>query len=40
MAEVSQRITDGIENHPAEAERVVGSFEAELAAGLIEIDEG
>ncbi len=39
MTEVSQRITDGIEDHLGEAERVVGSFEAELAAGLIQIDD-
>jgi adenylate cyclase len=38
-AETSQRVSDAVENHLAEAERVVGAFEAKVAAGLLTVDE-
>jgi adenylate cyclase len=37
-AETSQRVSDAIENHLAEAEHVVDAFEAKVAAGLVTID--
>jgi adenylate cyclase len=38
MAEASRRITDAVEDHLAEAERVVDAFDAKLAEGLVSAD--
>lgn len=38
MLEVSRRITLAIDGHLAEAEEVVGAFEATLSAGLLDLD--
>jgi adenylate cyclase len=38
-AETSQRVSDAIEDHLREAERVVAAFEARAAEGLVRVDE-
>jgi adenylate cyclase len=38
-AESSQRVSDAIQNHLAEAERVIAAFEAKVAGGLVSVGE-